>query len=351
MTPKGDKLVRVGVIGLGFMGATHVAAYQSAARDGFPCALVAVCDHKSWRREGWLGDVGGNIGDTSGAKQAFDPRRVTAYVHADELLAEPTVDLVSICTPTDTHADFAIRSLLAGKHVLVEKPVALRADDVRRVEHAARESKSLCMPAMCMRFWPAWAWLKDRIDDRRYGACTGLTLTRIGSAPAWSSSFYSDARRSGGAIVDLHIHDADFVRYCFGDPVSVFSAGSVNHVTTIYQFTKTGTGPVLVVAEGGWLAPGTGFRMRYVAEFEHASADFDFGRDPQLLLSHDGKCNPVEVSALSGYDEEIRHLVQAVAEQKRELRATLADAIKVAELLDAERRSLEERDIVTVQPS
>src|SRR5688500_5951283 len=280
MTQRTDQFVRVGVIGLGFMGATHVNAYRAAARDGFPCALVAVCDTKESRRRGIFSDVGGNIGDTSDPTPAFDPKRIRAYAVADELLADREVDLVSICTHTDTHVDLAVRALRAGKHVLVEKPVALTADEVRRVRDAAREAGRLCMPAMCMRFWPAWAWLKQRIDDGALGRCTGLTLTRVGAAPAWSGAFYADSSRSGGALVDLHVHDADFVLFCFGRPSSVYTVGDVNHVTTAYRFDRDDR-PAHVVAEGAWLTPGTAFRMRYVAAFERATADFDLFREPQ----------------------------------------------------------------------
>jgi predicted dehydrogenase len=271
---------------------------------------------------------------------------VRAYADADELIAEPHVDLVSICTRTDTHSDLAVRALRAGKHVLVEKPVALDVDDVRRVRDAARESGKLCMPAMCMRFWPAWAWLKARIDDGTLGRCSGLTLTRVGAAPSWSGAFYADASRSGGALADLHVHDADFVLFCFGRPSSLYSVGDVNHVTTAYRFDRRADAPAHVVAEGAWLAPGTAFRMRYVAAFARATADFDLARDPQLVLYRDGKADPVDVPPRTGYDEEVRHVVAAVASRGTDLAATMDDAVAVTELLVAERASLERREIV-----
>src|SRR5207244_4498267 len=121
-----SKIVGVAVIGLGFMGATHIAAYQSAARDGYPCKLIAVCDPKASRRKGELWDVGGNaVSDMSGHKLAFDPSEVAAYEDADALLSDPRVDLLSICTRTDTHVELARKALVRGKHALVEKPVAL----------------------------------------------------------------------------------------------------------------------------------------------------------------------------------------------------------------------------------
>src|SRR5207249_1135453 len=107
---------------------------------------------------------------------------------------DESIDLISICTRTDTHVDLAIRALRAGKHVLVEKPVALHAGDITRVQQAQLEFGRLCMPAMCLRFWPAWKWLKDRIDDQQFGQCFSVTLTRLASQPSWSA-FYSDGAK------------------------------------------------------------------------------------------------------------------------------------------------------------
>src|SRR5262249_51543437 len=137
--------IRVGVIGLGFMGATHIAAYQSAAAGGLPCELVAVCGPKTSRRAGQLLGVGGQRGnDTSAQKLAFDPNVVRAYERAEQLLADKSVDLVSICARTDTHVDLAIRAMRAGKHVLVEKPIALHAADIAHLEEVQRETQKLC---------------------------------------------------------------------------------------------------------------------------------------------------------------------------------------------------------------
>src|SRR4051794_40129969 len=179
--------IRVGVIGLGFMGATHIAAYGAAKAAGYACELVAVCDRKASRRRGELWDVGGNaVSDVTQQRVAFDAGRVRAYEHADALLADPEIDLIGICTRTDTHIDLATRALRSGKHVLLEKPVSLRADEIRELDRVAVASKRICMPAMCMRFWTAWAWLKERINDKQFGECVSATFTRLASMPRWS---------------------------------------------------------------------------------------------------------------------------------------------------------------------
>lgn len=335
--------INVAVLGLGFMGTTHLRAYQAAAGAGYPCRLVVVCDPVESRRKGLPDGVGGNLVAVGEVKdRLFDPEKVKGYADANELFADPNVHLISICTQTPTHVDLATRALQSGKHVLLEKPVALTSADVARVAEAAEASGKICMPAMCMRFWPAWSWLKQKIDSREFGECRSLSLQRIGGLPAWSHEFYLNPARSGGAIIDLHIHDADFVRYCFGDPSRVTSAGyrtgeAINRVTTTYDYPH---GPKLVTAEGGWLSPGVAFRMRYVAEFENATADFDIARSPQLLLAKDGKSEPVDLDPLNGYDHEVRHLLEFLRDGRSGLIASIRDAVATARLLEAEIESV-----------
>lgn len=319
--------VGVGVIGLGFMGRIHAEAYGAARAAGYECNLVAVCDEQADR----LGDD-----DT---RSWCDPRGVRTYTDADHLLADENVTLVSICTPTDTHVDLAVRALRAGKHVLVEKPVAIRSADVQRLVDEAEGAATLCMPAMCMRFWPGWAWLQEQIEQATYGRVQSAVFQRLGTLPAWSPAFYADAARSGGALMDLHIHDADFVRWCFGDPAHVTSTGSISHVTTSYHYPA---GPPHVVAEGGWLpGPGFEFRMRYTVGFDTATADFDLSRDPPLQLTHEGETRPVPLDPLTGYDLQIRHLVEAITTRRCDLRVTLPEAVAVTRLLEDEIRSVE----------
>ena len=262
--------IGVGVIGLGFMGATHIRAYQAADTAGFACRLVAVSDPNADRLRGTVA-AAGNLASGAGeqGESLFDPTRVCTHIDAAALLNDPAVELVSICTPTDSHVDLAIAALRAGKHVLVEKPVAIRSSEARRLAEVVRASDRLCMPGMCMRFWPGWDWLRERVRDEAYGQVLSATFQRLGSPPSWSPEFYGDLSRSGGPLFDLHIHDADFIRWCFGPPRGVVSTGTPAHITTIYRY-EAGKGPAHVVAEGGQNhAPGFPFKMRYIVAFEH----------------------------------------------------------------------------------
>jgi predicted dehydrogenase len=319
---------RIGIIGLGFMGRTHLASYRAVG-----ARVEAVLDPTGGTA------TGGNLG--TGA-EAIDLSGVQVFRDADAFFAQAPVDAVSVCTPTDAHVAIAERALGRGWHVLVEKPVALASAEIRRLDAVALASGKVCMPAMVMRFWPGWAWLRDRIRDQRFGPLKTLTLERLGSRPKWNPEFYADVTKSGGAMVDLHIHDSDFVYWCFGKPDSLVTTGSSEQVTTMYRVGGAG-GPG-IVASGGWAQQSSfGFRMRYLANFERATVEFDLarGEHPVTISDADGT-RPMDVGTMSGYEAEVRHFLAVIAGQETP-RATLADAIMVADILALERKSLELR--------
>lgn len=356
-----EGVVRVGIIGLGFMGRTHLRAYTAAAADGMPCEVVACC---ATRPEDWkelisgASSIAGNIEQAGSTAASIDPARVRFMTDWRAMAADPGIDLVSVCTPTDTHAEIAIHMLRAGKHTLIEKPVALSSARAREVAGMAAEAARrgiLCMPAHCMRFWTGWDWLKARVEDHSLGSLGSLILQRAGSRPGWSREYYNDPARCGGALFDLHIHDADIVLWLFGPPRSVSSAGHVDHIVTRYEYDKPG-GPQVVVAMGAWVADGFPFRMRYTAEFERGVADWDLSRPEPLQLSAEGQCRPVPLPPVSGYDGEIRHFVEHVAalrcrghDETRKLRVTPEDAVRVCRLLEMEIESARARRPVVVE--
>lgn len=337
--------IGVGIIGMGFMGATHIKAYHAANADGFPCRLVAISDPSPDRRTG-LPPGGGNIGAPI-AERLFDPATTTTYERHEDLLADSSVQLVSICTPTDSHVDLAIAAIQAGKHVLLEKPVALAAKDAARLADTARTAKTLCMPAMCMRFWPGWTFLRDAYRDQRFGQLRALSLHRLGSGPGWSSDFYRNVARSGGALVDQHIHDTDFVVYLFGQPAAVRSSGGPMHVHTIYDYPNLPN--LTVAAEGAWtMNPAFGYRMRYLAAFERATVEFDLVASPTVTVyAENGQSHP-DLPPGTGYDGQVRHLLHAIATGEHALNATAGEAVTVTRVLEAELRSTQTRAAVTL---
>lgn len=339
--------IGVGIIGYGFMGSTHARAYQAAHEAGCPCRLVAIADRG--RAPGGGASPDPAAGNIDVARGAADLSGVLMTDDAERVIAHPGVGLVSVCTPTDTHVDLAMRALGAGRHVLIEKPVAVRTRDVERLAMKASSTGVLCMPAMCMRHWPAWAWIRLAIQDGRFGAVSSMSIQRLGARPGWSRDFYGDEARCGGMIADLHIHDTDFVAWCFGLPWRVRVAGHRDHITTLYEFDN-GSGPTHVAAEGAWdLDPSAPFVMRCRVVFERGTADFELGRTPELLVHADGTTSSPSLEPISGYDGQIRALLDAIARGERAAPTTMDEAVAVARLLDAERRSLDTGAAVAVE--
>jgi predicted dehydrogenase len=275
---------------------------------------------------------------------------VRRYASADELLNDPAVEAVSICVPTPDHPDLAIAAIRGGKHVLVEKPLALTVDAAERVARAALERPDLvCLPAHCMRHWPGWDWLKARVADGTLGRVQAAFFQRMGPAPGWAQDFYRNPDRSGGAILDLHIHDADFVRFCFGAPASVQAVGlptdrgSLDHITVTYRFEN---GPPMVVAEGAWVvAPGFPFVMRYRVHFDRAIATFELGADHPVTVYHaDGRTEHPELAAGSGYTWQARHFLDRIERGDDALPiVTIEDGVEAVRLVELERATVTSR--------
>jgi predicted dehydrogenase len=329
--------VNVAVVGLGFMGVTHLRAYL-----GHPLArVVAVCDASRVPVNGVLSGVAGNI------KKSDDIHlrpEVRVFRELKDLLADSDVQLVDLCTPTPLHPEQAIAALKAGKHVLCEKPLARSAVAAREILKVAEDSPGMLMPAMCMRFWPGWSGLKPIVSGSTFGRVLAANFRRVSEMPGWSrQGIYKGGSDLGGALFDLHIHDTDFVNYLFGRPTSVFSSGvigaggAVNHVVTQYQFPG---GPT-VHAEGSWLLA-QGFNMAYTLHCERATLDFDLSRGAEAMRVMEFGQSPrtVPCDGMDGYGAEINYMLQCVASRRAPQVVTGQDGLTALEICEAEEQSL-----------
>ena len=210
-------MVGVGIVGIGFMGMIHYLAAQRASG----LQVVALCSRDPKKLAGDWTSIQGNFGPRG---TQMDLSGLGCYREFDELLADPKVDLVDLCVPNDSHAPMAIQALQAGKHVLVEKPIAL-STECRRPDGRGRQgrrqaahgrARSAVLPRVRLR--------PRRRSIRSIRALQAAHSLRVISKPDWSSGI-ADPGRSGGPAIDLHIHDTHFVALACGAPRAVHSTG------------------------------------------------------------------------------------------------------------------------------
>lgn len=190
--------IRIGVIGAGSISEFHLKSYAANPS----CELVAVCDLNRERAQA--------AADKYGAAKAFSDYK--------ELLADPEIDAVSICTWNDTHAEISIAALEAGKHVLVEKPLSRKLEEAYAVQEAVRKSGKTLMVGFVRRYDPNALMLRSFVDGGEFGElyfAKASYIRRMGNPGGW----FSDRSRSGGGpVIDIGVHVIDLCWYMMGRP-------------------------------------------------------------------------------------------------------------------------------------
>ncbi len=304
-------MIRIGIAGIGFMGRIHYLA----ARLLQDARVTAVCSRDPAKRAGdWRG-TRGNFGPEPGQVDLSGVKKFAAFA---DLLADPDIDLVDICTVTDQHAPMTLAALKAGKHVLVEKAIALTIEDADAMVRAARSAGKLFMVAHVLPFFPEFRFAADAVRSGRYGKLLGGHFTRVISRPDWSADI-GDAAKTGGPAVDLHIHDTHFIGLIAGMPRQVFSQGllgpdgSVEYLTTQYLYDPGG--PALSCSSGAVAMSGRPFVHGYELYLEKATLAYSSGGPPLTLYAPDGKSGQPDLGAageLAGFTAELQAAVDGV---------------------------------------
>jgi predicted dehydrogenase len=340
-------MINIGLVGLGFMAATHIRAYRQA--DG--ARVAALCNPSGRHLDGDFTNVAGNVGSTDPVR--LDMAGVKATKNFADLLSDPDIHVIDICAPTKAHAELALAALRAGKHVLCEKPLARTSSVALEIVNAAAKARGFFMPAMCLRFWPEWAWLHEAIAENRFGKVLAARFRRVAEPPGWGKNTFFNGAESGGGLFDLHVHDTDFVQFCFGRPKRVFStgyaklSGAIDHVVTQYEVASG----AIVHAEGSWaMTPGFGFNMSYAVNFERATADYDIarGKDALRLCEEGQPARFITCGDGDGYIGELRYFIDCVRSGKPPTVVTAHDGLGAVEICEAEERSVRERQIVAL---
>lgn len=320
----------VAIIGFGGIAqAAHVPAYKSLEEQG-KARLVAVCDIDPVRFEQKM-EI--NIG----ASQDTLPENLRVYTDLETMLEEEALDMVDICLPTFLHADTAVSMLERGYHVMSEKPMALNAEQAHLMVEAAKISEKQLMIGQCLRFSPPYTFIKKVIESEEFGKPLSASFRRMSAPPVWGwDNWFMDERRSGGCLLDMHIHDIDIARFLFGEPREVscvtqhvYSGDDIVHSSLFYDGFS-------VLAIGDWSQAGADFKADYRIAFEKATVIFEGG---VTVYPRQGEAFVPELPERDMYEDEIAYLVEQIDKCGENTLNPPESAEKTVQLIDTLRQS------------
>lgn len=325
-------MIKVGLIGCGFMGGMHAACYAALA--SLDVKVTAVAD----------------VRPEFAAKLADEDTAI--YATGMELIEKADVDVVDICLPTHLHTVHAVAAMKAGKHVFVEKPICFNDAEMELLLATEKETGVKVQVGQVIRQWTEYVWLKDAVDSGVYGKVLHGQFRRLSSLPTWAwENWLHQVDKSGGVAVDMHVHDVDFVRYILGEPDTVKAHAYRDENGVIQQINALlGYGShVSISVEAGWNYPADfPFTADFRVKFEKATVVNAGGTltvypneggaiTPKLVEEFQGD-NDIggNISSLGGYYNELKYFVEGLQGKNDLSIATVAEAIASVKLVKKE---------------
>ena len=319
-------MLKVGLVGCGFMGGMHSACYKEI--DGVE--IVAVADI---RREK--------------AEEIAKIHNAQIFADGNELIEKADVDVVDICLPTYLHTCHAVKAMKRGRNVFIEKPVCLTEEEGKLLLDVQKETGAKVQVGQVIRLWDEYKWLKEVAEKKEYGEIKTAVFRRLSSVPTWGwENWLHKPECSGSVALDMHIHDVDFMRYVMGEPDSFCSKAGRNEKGIIEQiFTTFEYGNAVVSVESCWDYPADfPFAADYRVKFEKATVVYD-ANGLNVYLNDGGVIKPEIVSeftgnndiggnlsSLGGYYNELKYFVEKLSAGQERTVAPLDDAVKSVEL-------------------
>jgi len=336
-------MVKVAVIGAGFIGETHLNNLNEIENAN----IVAIVDKVEKK-----------------GKKIAEKFNTKYYTNLDDLLNNEDLDCVYVCVPTFLHSEVVRRVANAGKHIFCEKPLALSLKEIDKMIEAVKVNKVKSMVGHVLRFWPEYVKAKELIDSGKLGRPLHGYCERLAVTPDWHEGNWGlNEKYSGGAAVDLHIHDLDYLIWLFGRPYIVKAQGVYNprnlehgglvHIATNIEFASGAS----ALAEGGWAFRGSfPFTMILRILCEKGTVEWVFRagknieeRDQKAALTiykNDGSINTPEVDKTDAYFLECKYFIDCINNNKPIKKATFYDGRAALELALASLESAKENKIV-----
>jgi len=324
-------MIKVAVIGFGFMGITHAVNIMRNKKLRL-CAIVTRNVH------GVADKINNQAGNFSpGEVDATAILKVPVYRTLHECLKKQEIDAVHICVHTDLHYEMATEAMSRGLHVFVEKPFCLRLEEGRLLIALARHKNVKLMVGHVVRFMPPYRKLKEWIDHKPFGALKFISLTRFTGLPSWGQWKEKQERfgSSGGALFDLVIHDIDFLNYALGTPLKIESVchpgalSSQDYVSAHWYFN----GVKAKVDGGNTFHSSFPFQAGYMAQFENASVVYSSRIPAFIQVCDNEKIQEIPAGdAGEGFYKEIDYFTSCIENDAEPLECTPASSLKTIEL-------------------
>jgi len=300
MTEKVSKPVRLAIIGAGTIGTIHgLCSLQSPE-----AAVTAV-----WSRSA---EKASQLAQRLGAR---------ACSSVEEAVNSPDVDAVLICTPTFTHEAHAMAAIRAGKHVICEKPLTRELDTAQAVIEAARAAGVQLHVAHVVRFFLEFRRLHDLVQQGAIGQPALVRMTRASSFPHGSGDWHNQIALSGGVVLDMGIHDLDWLLWTFGSVERVYGRGLYQRGAPFLDYallTLRLRSGVIAHVECSWAEP-AGFRVHGEVSGDKGMLTYDSLDSTALRvdLRHPpdtppGVNVPTTYTAESPYVTQLRHFARCV---------------------------------------
>lgn len=316
-------LPRVGIIGLGMIGRTHIATWKN--NDITP---VAFADANPAALEATVAEHGGD---------RFDD--------GIELINSGKVDVVSICTPPLYHRDLAIAAAEAGIAVFCEKPLARTLEDAEAIVDAVENTGILFTVGFCHRFEPAVEHIKGMIDRGELGEIMMFRNRFAGHMPNAEKTWYANVEISGGgALADTSIHSIDLFRHLAGEPETVQALTSTQASTFGPRLDVEDTGVITLrtangtigILESSWRTPPGEWAVTVYGT--NGEVTFNYGTGSLQVKHANGSVEDIDVPAGSRFDREFAHFIKCW-QGNANPRVTIYDGLAANRILDETYRS------------
>lgn len=302
--------LKFAIIGFGGLGKLHFRNLEEIKRKAPNIQLVAICDVDE---STFYTQRGMNLDKNS---TCLDLTGYHLYTDVKELLDNEQLDFVITALPTYLHEEIAVMTMEKGIHVFSEKPMALSLEQAQRMLDAADKNNVLLMIGQCVRYFSKYEKLREIICDNRYGKVIKADFHRICDTPPWSwNNWMLDETKSGGAALDLHVHDVDYINWVFGVPKAVTSFATnykMKHeaITTIYDYED-----MIVTSVGEWGMPlGFPFMAGFTVRFEKAVV---VSVPEGLKVYQEEKETLLKVESKNGHAEELVDFITCIREKRK----------------------------------